>query len=163
MDKEARRQELVEKVKEAEARVEARASGNKFDEARETATQFVREHPLATVAGAIGIGLLVGAMFPGGRRLGKKAGEKGAAMAALAADFGMAYAREALDFAGDAAQAGQDKLEDIGDDVAARSRKLRRDAGYAVGSAADSARAISRKAGRELGRTVRDLRNRTTH
>lgn len=158
MNKEEKRQELIAKVKEAEARIEARSMGDRAREAGKEATAFISRHPLASVAGGIAVGMLVGSLIPG-----RKIGNRGRAMAAMAAEFGLAYAREAMDLASEAAQSGQDKLEDIGDAVTDTSRKLRRDAAHAAGTAADNARSIGRRAGRKAGRAMRDLRNRTTH
>ncbi|MCB2089740.1 MAG: hypothetical protein R3E18_09275 [Sphingomonadaceae bacterium] len=158
MTKEEKRQELLQKVKEAEARIDARSLSDRARAAGEDATAFISRHPLASIAGGIAVGMLIGSLIPG-----RKIGNRGRAMAAMAAEFGMAYAREAFEMASDAAQSGQDKLEDIGDAVTDKSRKLRRDATHAAGTAADTARSLGRRAGRQAGRAVRDLRNRTTH
>ncbi|MBD3729791.1 MAG: hypothetical protein IE933_08815 [Sphingomonadales bacterium] len=161
--KEAKRQDLIAKINAAEARVEARSVGETLAKARDEGTAFVKRHPIAAVAGAIGIGLAIGAMFPGGRRLGKKAGVKSAALAGLATEFGLAFAKEAYDKAGDAAHAGQDRLEEFSGMVSSGTRKLRKEASSAVETATDTAKSFSRRAGREMGRAMRDLRDRTTH
>jgi F0F1-type ATP synthase membrane subunit b/b' len=72
----------------------------------------------------------------------------------------VAYGIKLVDEALDAAQAGQDKIEDIGDAASARVRSARREAEYAVGSAADKTRAAGQRTRRRATRAVRDLADR---
>lgn len=155
----AKREELREKIEAAEARNEARSVGDMARDAQEAATEFVKEHPIATIAGVAAIGLAIGAMTRPGRRVGKR----GAALAAMAAEFGMSYAREALELAEGAAASGKDKLEDLGDSIGESARGLRRDAAYYADSTTDKARTFGRRAGKKAGRAMRDLRARSTH
>lgn len=159
----AKREELREKIEAAEARNEERTFGDMAREARDSATGFVKEHPIATVAGVAAIGLAIGAMTRPGRRVGSRVGKRGAALAAMAAEFGMSYAREVLELAEGAAATGKDKLEDLGDSIGESARGLRRDAAYYADSTTDKARSFGRRAGKKAGRAMRDLRARSTH
>lgn len=154
-----KREELREKIEAAEARNEARSLGDQAREASEKAAEFVKEHPFATIAGVALVGLAIGAMTRPGRRLGRR----GTALAAMAAEFGMSYAREALELAEDTARTGKDKLEDLGDSIGASARNLRRDATYYAESSTDKARNFGRSAGRKAGRAMRDARRKVAH
>lgn len=158
-----KREELREKIEAAEVRNEERGLAEMAREAAETATDFAKKHPLATVAGAVGVGLLIGAMTRPGRRLTRRGG----ALAAIAADAALAYGLEAFDRIGTAtsaaARAGADGLEDLGDSVGSAARSFRRDAAYRADVAGDTVRATSRRAGRKASRSLRNLRSRLPH
>lgn len=164
MTTDQKRENLKEKIEAAERRNEERSAADYAIEAKDRATAFVKEHPIATVAGGLVLGAVVAAMIPGpGRRMRKKATAKGSALAAMLTELGIAYGTSLLDGIGDAAQAGQDKLEDLGDSVGDTARSLRREAGYRAGGASNVARALTRDTGKKAGRTLRDLRARMSH
>ncbi|MBU2033289.1 MAG: hypothetical protein KKH37_05910, partial [Alphaproteobacteria bacterium] len=98
---EDKRARLREKIGAAEQRNEERSVGDIAREAADTVTDFAKRHPLATVAGAIGLGLAIGAMTRPGRRLTRRTG----ALAAMAADTAMSYGLNAFDRAGTATSA----------------------------------------------------------
>ena len=158
-----KREQLREKIEAAEARNEERSFGDYAKEAAETATEFAKKHPLATVAGVVGLGFLIGAMTKPGRRLGRRGG----AMAAFAADAALAYGLNAFDRASTgasaAARTGSDKFQDVTDAIGSAARNFRRDAAYRTDVATDTVKATSRKASRRASRTIRDLRSRLTH
>lgn len=160
MTSDEKREELKQRIAAGEER---HAERNQLLEiARETGEnvqKFAKEHPVATVAGGVALGLLIGALTPKGRLLSKRAG----IMLATLAEIGLAQALEGMAKAGDAARAGQDKLEDLGDEVSAAARTAKREIGYRAGGAADSARTIGKRMSRKTGRTVRDLKDRVTH
>lgn len=68
------------------------------------------EYPLLTVAAGVGLGLLVGALVPKG--VGGKAGRRAMAIAAAAAELGMALSKQAADKAGDAGREGLTRLDE---------------------------------------------------
>lgn len=159
-DAEAKRDELRAKIEAAEARNESRSFGEYAKEAQETATNFVKERPLTTIAGIAIAGLVIGSLFPKGRQVGRNVGTRAASLATLAAEFSALYGAIALDTVSDAARAGQDRLEDIGESAGKGARGLKRDAGYYADSAGDNVRTATRRAGRKTSRTIRDLRSR---
>lgn len=161
---EEKRKNLREKIEASERRNEERTAADYAIEARDRATAFVKEHPIATLAGGVALGVLVASLVPGpGRRMRKKATAKGSALAAMLTELGIAYGTSLLDNIGDAARSGQDRLEDLGDSMGDTARSLRREAGHLIGDAGDSARALSREAGKKAGRSIRDLRARMSH
>ena len=160
MTTEEKREELRERIEAAEERNEKRNElAERAIEARDQAVGFAKEHPVAVVAGGVVLGLVIGALTPKGRLLGKRAGK----WVAMAAELGTIYAADMIAKAGDAALAGKDRLEDFGDSAAAAARTASRDIGYKAGTAADTAKAIGKRVSRKTGRTMRDLKDRVTH
>ncbi|MCR2833938.1 hypothetical protein [Parerythrobacter lacustris] len=160
MTDQAKRDELRAKIEAGEQRNADRTMGDYARDASEKATAFVKEHPLAAVAGVAAVGLAIGAMTRPGRRAARTAGRKTSAFASYAAELGMAYASGLFDAASGAAKSGGEKLEDFGEDMAHKARSARRTASHSAGDAADNLRVIGRKAARQAGRTLRDARSR---
>lgn len=154
-----KREQLRQKIAAGEKRNADRSLADRARDAADSATEFVKANPIKSVAGVALVALLIGAMTRPGRRLGRKTG----AMAAVATDAAIAYGLSLLDAAGDAARAGQDKLEDFGDSVGTTARGLRRKASYQADATSDAARTAARRTGRKAGRSIRDLRARLTH
>ena len=159
MTADEKRAELREKIEAGEKRHEERALADRAKDAAETATDFVKQHPFATLGGAIAVGLIIGAMTKPGRRVARRGG----VLASLAADAALAYGMHAIDRAGDLARDGQDKLEDFGDSVVSTARSARRDTAYMAGKAADRTSSAAKTASRRASRTMRNLRSRITH
>ncbi len=158
MSSEEKRQELKAKIEAAEQRNANRTFGDQVQDATQSATEFVKEHPVASIAGVAVLGLIVGAMTRPGRRMGARAGRRTSAIASRATDLGMAYAGGLFDVAEDVALAGKDRFEDFGDATADNARSLRRRASFSGSNAAATARALARETGKKAGRTKRDLR-----
>ncbi|WP_209347549.1 hypothetical protein [Pontixanthobacter sp. CEM42] len=155
-----KRAELKAKIEAAEQRNEERTLGQLARDASETATDFVKLHPLATVAGVAVLGLAIGAMTKPGRRAGKAAGSKVNEFASYAAELGAAYATGLFDAATDAAQTSKDTIEDIGDAINDNAGAAKRKASFISGNAAAAAKTLTRNAGKKAGRSIRDLRSR---
>ena len=157
------RDALRQRIEAGEARLAERDFVAAAQEAGTAAKEFVREHPLATVAGVAILGLAIGAMTKPGRRLGNRA----AGLATYATEAGIAYAMGVIDaagdLAGDAYAAGSDKLEDVGDGIDRTARKAKREGSYLASSARDTVHDIGRRAGRKAGRTFRGARKSLTH
>ena len=159
-----KRTELKNKVDAAQKRNQAREERSLGDYARgagHSATSFVKEHPITTLAGGVAIGVLIAAIVPGpGRRLRKQATKRGAVLAGVLADLAVTYGSQALDGAGKAARSGQSRLGNLGDTLsdalADGARSLRREAG----EASDTAGSATREAGKRATRTLRNLRSR---
>ncbi len=162
MSTQEKRDELKAKIEAAEARNEERTFAKLAQDTADSATSFVKEHPLAAVAGVAVLGVAIGAMTRPGRRIGRQAGQRASKFAGYATELGVAYATGLLDAAGDAAATGKDKLEDFSDALNDNASAVKRNAAFRTGNAAAAARAITREAGKRAGRTVRDMRSRAS-
>lgn len=158
MSSEEKRQELKAKIEAAEQRNENRTLGDQMSDATDSATQFVKDHPLATIAGVAVLGLAIGAMTRPGRRAGAEAGRRTSAFASRAADLGMLYAGNLFDTVEDSALAGKDHIEDFGAAAGDNARSLRRRASFSGSNAAASARELARDTGKMANRSRRNLR-----
>lgn len=162
-DKE-KREELKNRIEAGQQRHANRSMGDYAREARDNATAFVKQHPIATVVGGVAIGVIIASMVPGpGRRMRKKATKRGSALAAMVAELGLAYGTSLLDNIGSAARTGGDRLEDLGDAIGDGARDLRRQASMQGSAAGEAARRLSRDVSKTTGRKVRDLRARMAH
>ena len=164
----AKRAQLKKKIETGEARNKARAeptlidrTGEKAIEAKDKFTAFAKEHPIATVAGGLALGILISGLFKRSptRKLGGKAAGKAAGLAAIGAEAALAYARQAMASANEAGRAGADKLDEFGDSLSHSARTVRRDAAHRASELSDSARFIARDAGKRIGRAVRNRAN----
>jgi hypothetical protein len=150
----AKRKEIKRKVAAAESRNEIRAespsltdrAGEKAIEAKDKFAAFAREHPLATVAGGLAIGILLSSLFRGSptRKAGEKIGRKAAGLAAIATEMAIAYAQSAMDAASEAREAGAEKLGEWSEDAT----------DYVA-----SARATARDTGKSISQAIRDRLN----
>lgn len=161
---EAKRTQLKKRIEAGEARHQSRGepsmldrTGEKAIEAKDKFTAFVKEHPIATVAGGLAIGVLVSSLFK--RSPTRKAGRKAAGLAAVGAELAWNYAQQAMAAAHEAGRAGADRLEDLGDTVGSSARTLGRNAADRAGDLREGASAIARDAGSRIGRAVRDRIN----
>jgi ElaB/YqjD/DUF883 family membrane-anchored ribosome-binding protein len=154
---EAGRQRLAQRMEDGDMAAVAK-------QAADDAVEFTKKHPFAVIAGAIGAGLVIGAMTKPGRKATKQVAKRSSVMAVLASEAALAFGMEALsrftETAGNAKQSGRDRLEDMGDAVGSTARKLRRDTTYKAEAANDAVRSASRKASRKTTRTIRDVRAR---
>lgn len=146
---EQKREQLRARIEAGEKRNEERSFADQAKEAADSAVDFAKKHPIATVAGAVAIGLAIGAMTSRGRQLGRRGGS----LAAYAADAALAYGLSMVEGAGD-------KFEDYSDAAGTQARRLKRDAGYRADALGDVLRSSGRKASRKSSRTVRDLKAR---
>ena len=156
------REQLRQKIEAGKQRLAERDFGNAAKDAADGAVAFTREHPLAVIAGAIGVGVLIGAMTRPGRKVAKTASKRTGAFAALATEAALAFGLELLERAEEnaakAKQKSSDALADFGDSVSDATRDLKRDATYQAEVAADTVKSASRKATRKTSRNVRNLR-----
>jgi len=174
-----KRDALRAKIEASERRNAERTLADQAREAAEAATEYTRAHPLTVIGGAVVIGLLVGLATRPGRRVATRAagtvgtaasgaassaaaGVKGVAarggtqLGTLIGDAALAWIMKLVDELLETARAGQDKVEDLGDDAGSAARRVRRDATQVVEAATDSARHTARKARRKATRAVRD-------
>jgi hypothetical protein len=164
----AKRTQLKKKVASAQKRNEDRGRTTIVDRAGERAIgakdeffRFAREHPLTTVAGGLAIGVLVSAMFKRSptRKIGRKAAKTAGNLATMGAELAVVYARQALEAASEASQAGAEKLEELGSAARDAGRDATRRAGelgHRAGDLGDAARDATRDAGKRLGKMLGD-------
>jgi hypothetical protein len=151
---EAKRTNIKRKVTTAKARNQSRAeppsltdrAGEKAIEAKDKFTAFAKQHPIATVAGGLALGILVSGLFRGSptRKAGKKLGNKAAGLAAIATELALAFAQSAMEAAGEAREVGGEKVGDWSENAA----------GYVA-----SAGATARETGRSIAQALRDRLN----
>ena len=159
-----KRTALKQKVEAGQARNRAKTENTTtiFDRAGEAAleakdkfTAFAKEHPIATVAGGVAVGVLIAAMFKGPRRVAAKGGSKAAGLAAIGAELALAYAQQAMEAANEAGRAAAPRLEKFGD----TAKNVGRDAAHRAGDAGETALTVTREAGRRLGKAIRNRIN----
>ena len=147
-----KRDQLRARIEAGEKRQEERSFLDQAKDVADSAVDFAKRHPVATVAGAIAVGLAVGAMTRRGRELGRRGGS----LASYATDAAIAYGLSMIEGAGD-------KFEDFGDAAETLARRLKRDAGYRLDSMGDYIRSSGRRASRKSKRGYRDLRARLSN
>ena len=157
------RDALRQRIEDGENRLAQRDLVQSANEVAKAATDFVRAHPVASVAGVAVIALVIGSMTRPGRRLGNRA----AGFASYASEAGMAYALGLLDAATDVAddvrRTSAEKIEDLGDSIDRTTRKAKRESSYMAATARDTVHDLGRRAGRKAGRTFRSTRDRLSH
>ena len=132
-------------------------AGERAIEAKDKFVAFAKEHPIATVAGGLAIGVLISGLFK--RSPTRKAAGKAAGLAAIGAELAMAYAQQALAAANEAGRTGADKLGDLGETIGSSARHLGRDAADKAGDLGETARTAARDAGTRLGKALRNRIN----
>ena len=146
-----KRDQLRARIEAGEKRHQERSFAEQAKDVADSAVEFAKKHPVATIVGAITVGLAIGAMTSRGRSLGRRGG----AWASYAADAALAYGLSMIEGAGD-------KFEDFTDSAGTQARRMKRDAGYRLDTMGDSLRASGRRANRKSKRSYRDLRARLT-
>jgi len=122
----------ITKAGERNARRAMQNIQNKAADTRDQAAGFIGDHPFATLAGGIALGVLIGTMLP--RRPAAEGLRK---LARQAMDIGIAHGRDILAASAQARRKGQEATEEL------------------VERIADNARDIADKAGRS-GRDIKE-------
>ena len=94
---EDKRNELREKIEAAEARNAERSFADYAADVKDGATQFVKDHPIATVAGGLAIGMLLAGMTKPGRRVRRRAGAQASSLWSTVTELAAAYGTGLLD------------------------------------------------------------------
>src|SRR6187402_1667250 len=165
---EAKRQQLKTKVAAGQARhrdlgrttIVDRA-GEKALEAKDKFVEFAKEHPIATVAGGIAVGILVSGLFKRSptRKLGSAAAKRAGTIATIGAEFALAYAQQAMTAANEAGRDGAHKLGELGETVGSTARSTGRAAADRAGELTDAARVATRDVGQRIGKALRSRIN----
>lgn len=130
-----KRQKIKDRIAAAQERQAEReddslvqAISDKAAAARDGVTSFAREHPVATVAGGLALGVLVSALFKNSptRRAGRYAGERAVGLAALSSEVASSLLHQVLDTTASARKAGSEKLEDAGETARNSARQIGR-------------------------------------
>ena len=156
----AKRTQIKKKVAAGQARNRTKTENTTtvFDRAGEAAidakdkfTAFAKQHPIATVAGGLAIGILIAGMFKAPRRAAIMGGSKAAGLAAIGAELALAYAQQAMEAASEAGRAAAPTIEKFGD----TARSAGRDAAHRAGDAGEAALSATREAGKRLSKAIR--------
>lgn len=165
---EAKRQTLKQKVASGQARQQRRTrgdntttivdrAGEKALEAKDKLVEFAKEHPIATVAGGLALGILVSGLFKRSptRQVASRAAGRASALAAIGAEIALAYAQQAMTAANEAAHTGAEKAGELG----GTARELGRDAADRAGELGEGAKLAARDAGKRLAHAWRNRAN----
>lgn len=164
----AKRQKLKDKIEAGQARNRDLGRTTIVDRAGEAAIEakdrfvaFAKEHPITTVAGGVALGVLVSGLFKRSptRKIGGAAARRASTLAALGAEFALAYAQQAIAAANDAGREGAHKLGELGETVGDTARSSGRAALDRAGDLGETARAVTRDAGKRLSKALRDRIN----
>jgi len=161
---EAKRKQLKQKVAAGEKRNEDRGRTTIFDRAGERAieakdqfTAFAKEHPFATVAGGLAIGILISSLFK--RSPTRRLASKGAGLAAIGAELALAYAQQAMEAANEAGRAAAPRIEKLGESLGSSARSTGRAAAERASDLGETARAVTRDASKRIGKALRSRIN----
>ena len=158
----AKRSQVKKKVAAGQARNRSKTettttvfdrAGEAAIEAKDKFTAFAKEHPVATVAGGLAIGILISSLFK--RSPTRKVASRAAGLAAIGAELALAYAQQAMDAASEAGRAMPAKLDELG----GTARSLGRDAASRASDAGDTALTATREAGKRLAKAIRNRVN----
>src|SRR6478735_7613388 len=145
----AKREQLKTKVAAGQARNRDLGRTTIVDRAGEAAIEakdkfvaFAKEHPIATVAGGVAVGILVSGLFKRSptRKLGNAAAKRAGTIAALGAEFALAYAQHAMTAANEAGREGASGLGELGESVGGTARSTSRAAIDRAGELSEAAR-----------------------
>lgn len=145
-----KRDQLRARIEAGEKRNQQRGFVDQAKEVAGNAVEFAKQHPVATVAGAVVLGLAIGAMTRRGRNFGRNIGNRGGAWANYASEAALAYALAKFEHLGD-------RMEDLTETAEKRTRAFRHDAAERLENAGDFLRASGRKISRSSSRAFHDL------
>ena len=154
-----KRADIKDRITTAQARNQEREGmtltdklGEKAAAAKDEFTAFAKEHPVATIAGGIAIGVLISAMFRNSptRKAGRYAGARAAGLAAIGSEMAVAFAHQVMESASRARDAGAEMAHELGDRAHETADKL----GHSASETAESARISAREIGRSIARTI---------
>jgi len=140
MSTQEQRDELRRKIEESERRQDERSYADMAREATDTATEFVKEHPILTVSVVALVGLAIGSRTTRGRELTGRA----VGFADHLVDLGMAYAGGMATKVGDVTRHSGDRL--LISAMTLPSAAVRRAAMHAISPNARSRQPITRAA-----------------
>ena len=161
----AKRAEIKSNIVSAQARDEARREYSLVEkiedgalEAKDKFVSFAKDHPVATVAGGLVIGILIAGMFKGPRRTAMGAAAAGSAraagLAAIGSEIAMGFAAQLLDGAQDAGRSGVRKLDRLGGTLGETARNLGSGAADRASDAAEAAQSARENIARRISSAI---------
>ena len=150
------------------ARAGSKPNGGAHDAADERSflTRALDDHPLALLVGSVALGAVAASLIPAS--VTRKLGSRVFGLAALAGEMSALYGGKALEKGSQAARAGQDRLEDLGEtaadysaDARARAIELGTLAAHRAIELATGAATNARSTGGGLVKRLSDLADRT--
>ena len=115
--------------------------GERAIEAKDRVTDFAKEHPITTVAGAVAVGVLVAGLLR--RSPSRKLSKRATKLATIGAEIAAAYATQALAAADEARKPVGDKLSDLGSTALSYGK-----------SGSDAATKAARDAGKRIAKAI---------
>ncbi len=121
-------QSLSDRVSAAQKRIAERTAPARAKAAEQTKAaasstkQFVKDHPVIAIGGALAAGIAIAYALPG--KPSRKLRSSTLALGGLVAELAATYGARMLSMAEDAAEASQEKLGEIGESFAAASESL---------------------------------------
>lgn len=152
-----KRAKLRSKVLAAQARNTARQAADM----RDNAAEFVATHPFASLAGAVAVGMVVGAMLP--KSTGRKLGKSALGIGSFLAKIGASYAQQAWSAAREARKAAAEQIEDLDETIMDSTSGLRHDMKRIAEKASDSSRNAGRAVTRRATKMADLITSRTRH
>ena len=160
-----KRAEIKSRIVSAQARHEERREYSLVEkiedgalEAKDKFVSFAKEHPVATVAGGLVIGIVIAGMFKGPRRaaIGAAAasGARAAGLAAIGSEIAMGFAAQLLDGAQDARRSGARKLDRLGGTLSETARNLGNGAAHRASDAAEAAQSARENIARRISSAI---------
>ena len=156
-----KRQEIKDRIAASQVRNDKRGSASHGDAGHDAKqsengfVSFVTDHPLLTIAGAVGAGVLVAGMFPSARGAARKGGARASALGAAGAQVLMSALEHVMEAAEDAGHTGGEKLGDLADTIGDTARSARREARYVADRSGDAARDTGKTVSRSISRLWR--------
>lgn len=115
------RDTIKARIEQAHERDAARADGSfaeklgeQANEAKDKFVSFAKEHPVATIAGGLVLGIAIAAMFKGPRKAAAAGGARAAGLAAIGSEIALAFAGQLLENAQEAGRSGVQKAGELG-------------------------------------------------
>ena len=105
------------------AAAKAKPAARSRTDQRNFLTRALDDHPLALLAGSVVLGAVAASLIPAS--YARKLGSRAFGIAALAGEMSALYGGKALEKGSQAARAGQDRLEDLGESAADYSADAR--------------------------------------
>jgi len=155
--------EIRDQIAAGEARMRAREESTLLDrageraiEAKDSFTQFAKDHPVAVVAGGLALGVLISGLFRNSptRKAGRVAAAKTSTAATIGSQLAASWFAQAMSAAGEARRAGADHVADMADGLSIAGRKAGREVGHLTHEAGANAREFKRDALRLINRAV---------
>lgn len=115
----------------------AEVLAKKAAQTRDAFTAFARQHPVATVAGGIALGVLISSFFRNSpaRRAGRYAGARATSLATMGGELAAGFAKEILEAGTGASKQASEALQETSKAVNEKAGTVAREIGHAIARA----------------------------